>query len=162
MQDRPVLDMNIDYEAFFRVKVLTIVHSVKGDESPLWGLMTAHHMLEHLVFPLNFALNVLIPPVITPVERLPKLIAFLESEFGLVKNFQAPFLPVDELPPLMTKSLEEAKQILLERVHLFITEVTKAEYVQGTHPVFGKLDNQHWLMFQYKHFHHHFTQFGLV
>ena len=55
MQDRTALDMLIDLEDFFQTKIPAIIDAVKGDEPANWGLMNVHQMLEHLLFPLNFA-----------------------------------------------------------------------------------------------------------
>src|SRR5665647_1064979 len=116
MQDRAILNMEIDLGDFFREKIPPIIDSIKGKEQPAWGMMTVHHMLEHLVLPLNFAIGTFKVPVFTPAEKLPRQREFLYSVFGLPKNFQAPFLPAGQNPPLMTADIEEAKVFLKQTI----------------------------------------------
>lgn len=162
MEDRPILDMSVDFEAFLKVRAREIIGAVRGDETPLWGMMTIHHMLEHLVFPLNFATGVIQAPIFTPEEKLPKNREFLHSPYGLMRGFKMPLLPKDENPPLMTDSLEAAKALLFQTMDRFQENVDAPGFDGADHPIFGRLDRKQWYIFQYKHFMHHFAQFGLV
>ncbi len=158
--DRPILDLTIDRMEFFKTTVPEIIHQIKGNELPEWGIMTPHHVIEHLVMPLNFVLKTLELPCYTPEEKIPKLLLFLRSEYGLARHVAFPLLPKDSLPPLVTKSLEEAKIFLLEKVESFVQLVSSDSFEITMHPIFGPLDKEDWLLFQYKHFMHHFMQFG--
>lgn len=160
--DRPKVDMDIDLEDFFRSKVPQLIDSVNGEEQAQWGMMSVQHMLEHLVLPLSFAIGTLKVAIYTPEEKLPRQREFLHSAYALPKNFQAPFLKAGENPPLMCKSLEEAKALLKDTVVRFLDVVNDPAFATEAHPVFGLLDRQGWLVFQYKHFTHHFSQFGLL
>jgi oxepin-CoA hydrolase/3-oxo-5,6-dehydrosuberyl-CoA semialdehyde dehydrogenase len=162
MHDRPVLDMNVDLEAFFKICVPSILNNIRGNEQPQWGIMTVQHMLEHLVVPLNFAIGTFRVPVFMPEEKIPRQRDFLFSVYGLPKNFKAPFLPADRNPPLMTASLEDAKQFLSDTIQRFFDCISSDQFTTETHPVFGPLNSREWLIFQYKHFNHHFMQFGLL
>jgi oxepin-CoA hydrolase/3-oxo-5,6-dehydrosuberyl-CoA semialdehyde dehydrogenase len=162
MEDRPVLDMSIDFEDFMRTRARQIIRDIRGDEQPAWGMMSVHHMIEHLVFPLNFATGVIQAPVFTPEEKLPRNREFLHSAFGLMRHFKMPLLPKDENPPLMTTSLEDAKVLLFDTIDNFQTAVDDPAFTTANHPIFGKLTRPEWYIFQYKHFMHHFGQFGLV
>jgi oxepin-CoA hydrolase/3-oxo-5,6-dehydrosuberyl-CoA semialdehyde dehydrogenase len=162
LQDRAVLDLTIDLEDFFQTKIPKIIDNVKGDEPANWGLMNVHQMLEHLLFPLNFAITEAPIILVTPEEKLPRQREFLESEYGMPKNFKTPFLPVDKTVPLIKTNLEESKQLLKDTILQFLSIINTAEFKTKLHPVFGQLDKQQWLTFQYKHFSHHFMQFGLL
>lgn len=162
MQDRTILDMQVDFDDFFRTKVPAVIDSISGEEQPAWGMMSVQHMLEHLVLPLNFAIGTFKVPVFTPEEKLPRQREFLVSVFGLPKNFHAPFLPPGQNPPLMTATLEEAKTFLKLTIQRFLDTVADPGFSTETHPIFGSLNREEWMIFQYKHFQHHFLQFGLL
>src|SRR5438128_184222 len=102
MQDRAVLNMEVDFEDFFTTKVPKAISDIKGDEQPQWGLMSVQHMLEHLVLPLNFAIGTFKVPMFMAEERIPRQREFLFSVYGLPKNFKAPFLPAEGTMPFMT------------------------------------------------------------
>lgn len=162
MEDRVLLDMDIDFEDFLKVRARDIILGIRGDEQPAWGMMTIQHMIEHLVFPLNFATGVINAPIFTPDEKLPRNREFLLSPYGLMKYFKMPLLPKDENPPLMTADLDAAKVLLLQTMADFEASVDAPGFTEANHPIFGKLDRRQWYIFQYKHFMHHFLQFGLV
>jgi hydroxymethylglutaryl-CoA reductase len=162
MQDRTALDMLIDLEDFFQTKIPAMIDAVKGDEPANWGLMNVHQMLEHLLFPLNFAITENPIILVTPEEKLPRQREFLVSKYGMPKNFKTPFLPADKTVPLIKQDVQESKQLLKETINEFLSVINKQDFTTKLHPVFGQLDKQGWLRFQYKHFSHHFMQFGLL
>lgn len=162
MQDRAILDLSIDLEDFFQTRVPQIIDNVKGDEPSKWGLMNVHQMLEHLVFPLNFAITETPMILVTPEEKLPRQREFLISIYGMPQNFKTPFLPADKTVPLIHQNLEDSKKMLKDTILKFLEIINVPGFTTKLHPVFGQLDKQQWLTFQYKHFSHHFMQFGLL
>jgi len=86
MQDRAILDMHINLEDFFSTRIPQVIDTVNGDEVAQWGLMNVQQMLEHLLFPLNFAITVNPIILVTPEEKLERQREFLVSEFGMPKN----------------------------------------------------------------------------
>lgn len=162
MADFPILDLSIDRNIFFRIEVPKIIENIRGNEIPLWGLMTVQHMIEHLIFPLKIAQKEIDFGIFTPNEKIEKQQAFLVSPLGLPKNFPFPGFAPGYLPPLFYNSLEESKSQLLSEINQFLIFLEDNSKERGNHPVFGKLNSDQWLVFQYKHFMHHFMQFGLV
>lgn len=162
MEDRAILDMHINLEDFFSIRISQVIDTVKGDEVAQWGLMNVQQMLEHLLFPLNFAITVNPIILVTPEDKLERQREFLVSEFGMPKNFKTPFLPKDKTVPLIKQDLQESKQLLKETIVQFLNVINATDFTTKLHPVFGQLDKQGWLTFQYKHFSHHFMQFGLL
>ncbi len=162
MQERTILNMQVDLEDFFRTRVPEIIDAVNGEEQALWGMMTMHHLLEHLVFPLEFVLYNEKVTLLTPPEKLPRQREFLLSEYGMPPNFKPPFLPADTTVPLQTSTLQEAKDRLQHTIRQFLEIINAEDFTTLMHPLFGPLNRQEWLIFQYKHFMHHFMQFGLV
>lgn len=87
---------------------------------------------------------------------------FLYSPKALAQGFKFPLLPPDETIPLETASLEEAKDLLNSYILRFLDVLDGEGFDPVPHPIFGPLDREGWLLFQYKHFCHHFSQFGLL
>ena len=162
MQDRTIINMTIDLEDFFQLKVPAIINNIKGDEPAIWGIMTVHHMIEHLVLPLNFAIGTMPITLMISEEKIPKQLEYLFSTNGMPKNFKPAFLPTDKTIPLVHHSLEESKQYLINTVTIFLETIHKPDFTTKLNPFYGELNKNGWLTFQYKHFAHHFMQFGLM
>jgi oxepin-CoA hydrolase/3-oxo-5,6-dehydrosuberyl-CoA semialdehyde dehydrogenase len=160
--EKTILQIPQDLTAYFRLEVPAILDRITGEEQALWGIMTPHHMLEHLELVLQFATGKLTTTCITPEEQLPKFRAFLLSDYGLRRDLKPPFLPEKDTLPLKTDSLHAAKQLLLQTTEEFLQTIHHPDFRQATHPFFCELNTHEWLTFQYKHFTHHFMQFGLV
>lgn len=135
------------------------LHTLDPATPPQWGGMNAQQMVEHLAFIVKISNGKIKLQCITPPERLPKTLAFLESDSPLPRNFQAPGL--EQLPPLKHASISEAIEKLKQEVQLFNKHFGQENAVE-IHPVFGPLDHQQWTRFHRKHFEHHLTQFGLM
>jgi hypothetical protein len=58
--------------------------------------------------------------------------------------------------------LQAAKQGLLEAIQLFKSHFNAQAERTQLHNIFGELKYQEWLWFHYKHFTHHFSQFGII
>jgi hypothetical protein len=162
VEERPLIDMSIDQHDFFVHRVPEIIDALTGEEAPEWGILTAQHMVEHLIFPLKFATGELKVGAVVPPEKQARQREFLMSPYAMPRNFKMPLLPADTLPPLMGKSLEESKELLMNTVKAFLDRIDHPDFKTEYHPIFGDLDKSGWLAFQYKHFHHHFTQFALI
>jgi hypothetical protein len=63
---------------------------------------------------------------------------------------------------LLFTSLEESKQYLKDAVSMFLKVIYQPDFTTKLNPFYGELDRKGWLTFQYKHFAHHFMQFGLL
>lgn len=161
-EDRVILEIQIDLENFFKTKVPEIIDSIQGDEPAKWGLMNVHLMLEHLIFPLNFLLDAEESPMITPEEKIPRHREFLLSQYGMMKNFKFPLLPKDHTVNQVEEKLSDAKDNLKSKIVLFLHKINAPDFTIHRHPVYGNLNKHEWLLFQYKHFSHHFSQFGLL
>jgi hypothetical protein len=128
----------------------------------LWGTMTAWHMMEHLMLPLQFSRGEFDVPLVTPAEKVEKVKRImLMSDAPLKRDFAAPFIG-EGLQPLKYASFEESKMKLLEEVNRYLLFWEENERAIFVHPIFGPLNKAEWLIFHRKHFTHHLSQFGLL
>jgi hypothetical protein len=133
------------------------------DRKGLWGTMNATQMLEHLSLAVKASNGLLTAPSPDDPVRAEKVkrIALL-SERPMPKDFNNPVLT---LVPRSDTTIphEEAKKMLQENIRLFRHSFEEGgPSLTHMHNIFGPLNYHEWLFFHYKHFHHHFAQFGIV
>ena len=78
------------------------------------------------------------------------------------RSFDHPLLKEKELEELRFANLSEAKAGLLSAIDDYETFFKDNPGIETPNTVFGMLDKQLWDLMNRKHFHHHFSQFGLV
>ena len=134
---------------------------LKGDTKPLFGKMTAQHMVEHLTITFKLSIGKIKYPPFTPSER-----ALLSKNTLLFTDYEMPMgmtPPHDtgELYPLKYPDLEKSKEALLNTWDEYIAYYEKNEGASEVHPRFGHLTKDEWNRFHFKHMMHHFKQFGV-
>jgi len=142
-------------------KFIAKLNLLKSDQNPLWGKMSAQHMVEHLILAVKMGNGNLKLECINPPEKLPTLKKFLMSSRPMPKGFVNPIIGADNLL-LNYSSLDEAKNKLEEEIedyYRFFEENPDAKTMNVT---FGKLNKTEWDHFHKKHFTHHLEQFGLL
>jgi len=127
-----------------------------------WGVMTPQHMLEHMERSLKASVGKITSTVVTPEERLEKFQDSLWNYISMPQEYNNPDYESGVLKDFTHDSFVEAKKALIEAYDDF--EAYYKENPNATHAnsVFGELDKQHWDLLNRKHFHHHFSQFGLI
>jgi hypothetical protein len=125
--------------------------------------MNAQQMVEHLALFFDVSSGKVIYPLITDLENLPNYKAFLYSEKAFRENTRAPetLLP-DEPIPVHTENLNAAISILKQSVEDFFLYFKADTTKTTTHPVFGALNYEEWMMLHTKHIQHHLRQFGMI
>ena len=134
---------------------------LKKDTKPLFGKMTAQHMVEHLTITLKLSIGKIKYPTFTPSERAliaKKNLLFTELEMGMGIT---PPNDTGELYPLKHPDLEKAKEVLLQAWDEYMGYYEKNDGASEVHPRFGYLNKDEWNRFHYKHSMHHFKQFGI-
>lgn len=134
---------------------------LKDDTKPIFGKMTAQHMVEHLTLTLKLSVGKIKYPPFTPSERALKskqILLFTELEMPMGMT---PPNDTGELYPLKYPDLEKAKEALLQAWDEYITYYEKNDGATEVHPRFGNLNKEEWDRFHFKHFMHHFKQFGV-
>ncbi|MES2689370.1 MAG: DUF1569 domain-containing protein [Bacteroidota bacterium] len=129
---------------------------------PLWGQMNAQQMIEHLTLAVEVSSGKHDMQLHTEKEKVEKIKAImLLSDRPMPKEFKNPALPLVPLD-VKHKDIEDAKQALKQSLELFMHYFKNEVETRRMHNIFGELNYQEWLWFHYKHFTHHFVQFGLV
>jgi hypothetical protein len=148
--------------AFPSSEIAILIDKLNPETPGLWGTMTAQHMLEHLLLPLEFSRGLFSVPLVTPADKVEKVKRImLMSEAPLKRDFAAPFLGPG-LQPLKFETFTKAQEALKKEVEVYIEFWEANPDANFTHPIFGPLNKEEWYLFQRKHFTHHFSQFGLV
>ena len=138
------------------------VSKLSADSKPKWGRMTAQHLLEHLEFFLDMAVDKVETAITTPEHRIEKYQESLYNYRSMPKEFDHPLLRKGETEDLKYSSFEEAKTALLDAYDNFEKYFKENPGATTPNTVFGYLDKDHWDLLNRKHTHHHFSQFGLV
>lgn len=127
-----------------------------------WGLMGPQHMLEHLAWQFEIAMNRVELKVYTPEKLIDKYQEAIYKYRDMPRQYEHPMLRKGEREDLRFDSLDEAKQKLLELYDEYNNFFNENKGVKTANPVFGELDKFEWDLVHRKHFHHHFKQFGLI
>jgi len=140
---------------------IRILNNLTIDSKPLWGKMSAQHMVEHLILGVKIGNGKLNIGCFNPLEKIPTLKRFLMSGRPLPKEFINPLIGGD-LKPLEYGTLDEAKLILENELEDFYKYFDVHPGALLVNPTFGELNKQEWDVFHEKHFTHHLSQFGLL
>ena len=143
------------------LKKLELLTKLHADTKPLWGKMSAQHMIEHLIFAVRISNSKLTTGCYNPPEKTPTLKRFLTSTRPLPKGFINPYIGT-VLLPLENDSLEDAIFVLKNEVEDFYKYFESNPDAVLVNPTFGELNKAEWDTFHQKHFTHHFEQFGLL
>lgn len=151
----PFLDFN-------KAKVAKALDKLTEAHTPKWGILTPQHMVEHLEFFIQMAMGKVETEIITPEKRIERFKESLFNYRAMPRSFDHPLLKEKELEVLRFGNLAEAKAALLTAIDDYETFFKENPGIETPNTVFGMLDKQLWDLMNRKHFHHHFSQFGLV
>jgi oxepin-CoA hydrolase/3-oxo-5,6-dehydrosuberyl-CoA semialdehyde dehydrogenase len=140
---------------------LKLLEKLSENMKPLWGKMTAQHMVEHLILAVKMSNGKTNLECFNPPEKIPALKRFLMSSRALPKLFENPALGKG-LVELEFNSLIEAKEKLKEEIENHNSFFKNNPDSKTVNVTFGKLNKKEWDVFHKKHFKHHLSQFGLI
>lgn len=146
---------------FFNKDVPDLLQKIEANDKPLWGIMTAQHMVEHLGGVLLLGLKKVNIPAMIPPEKQVKVKKGLLSNKPMRRSVPIPGME-GKLLPLQFENIDVAKEKLLKTLNKAITVFDNPDGWNAPHPYAGDCNGQEWKIFQYKHFIHHFKQFGLI
>jgi hypothetical protein len=149
-------------EDFVFVQSFQLLETLSSAANPIWGRMNAQQMIEHLTIAVNVSNGINKIPLITPTEKVAKTKSLLLlSNRAMPKFFHNPALPKDPIP-CKNPSITEAVVSLKKALKLFKNHFHSEDSKTQLHNIFGELNYNEWLLFHYKHFHHHLAQFNLI
>jgi len=96
---------------FTKDETLSIIAPLSEETERLWGIMTAQHMIEHLVGSWRISNGKAQVASVYEGEKLERNRKFLFSDSPYPRNLKNPVLKDQELPHLRKKDLNEAKDI---------------------------------------------------
>lgn len=142
---------------------ITLLDPLTADTPPVFGMMTAQHMVEHLIWSLKISNGEKQSEQFFRHEKAEKMkAALIYTDAEMPLGFRAPVLPENEVFPLEYTNLQEVKGIFateLNRFHDYFKSNPEATLMN---PSLGLLSHKEWLVFHTKHFKHHFKQFSLL
>ncbi|MEI9954953.1 MAG: DUF1569 domain-containing protein [Ferruginibacter sp.] len=149
--------------AFIEHKFVPLASNLFADAKGKWGKMNAQQMVEHLTGFFKVSSGKLHFQLVTPEEHLPKFKEFLRSDKEFRENTKAPLEIIgEEALPLRNSNMNEAIGALQKSIDEFIAYFKDDVSKTTSHPVFGSLNFEEWVLLHYKHLMHHGKQFGLI
>lgn len=150
---------------FFDYSVASAKEKLMGlteETKAQWGILTPQHMVEHLDYFTELAMKRIQSDMITPPEKVEKFTESLYNYYAMPKNFQHALLKKGELEDLRYESLEAAKTAFIKGLEEVEEAFKNDPTFRAFNPVFGELNRYEWKLYNQKHLHHHFEQFGLL
>ena len=145
---------------FLKDEFIPLVRTLPPGKVGKWGKMNAQQMVEHVTDFFKVSTGRIEIPLVTPEEQLPKFKAFLQSDKEFRENTKAPVLPDDPFPTRHDQILQAVDELQNEAAYFF-EYFDKDTEKKTTHPVFGELNFEEWVLLHYKHVIHHLKQFEL-
>jgi oxepin-CoA hydrolase/3-oxo-5,6-dehydrosuberyl-CoA semialdehyde dehydrogenase len=154
--------IDIQKSDFIRSEFVQLIRNTPAAEAK-WGKMNLQQMVEHVTDFFNVSNGKIQLPFLSPEEHLPKLKAFLYSDKDFRENTKAPAQILGEEPaPVRNENSELALLKLEKSISNFYSYFETNAGAITTHPVFGPLNFEEWILLHYKHVTHHARQFGLI
>jgi len=148
--------------AFIQKDFFLLLNGINAATPAKWGKMNAQQMIEHVTAFFNVSTGKIKFDLVTPEEHLPKFKEFLLSDKQFRENTKAPASVIgEEALPLQYNTYEEALAKLHEAVDEFVEFFKNDPGKLTTHPVFGPLNFEEWILLHYKHVTHHLRQFAV-
>lgn len=141
--------------------ITSALEQLTVDSKPIWGKMSAQHMVEHLILTFRISSGIKEVEIVTDDRLLPIQKRFLLGSKSLPKLFINPIIG-ENLLPLEFDSLETANEELINSLNKYEEHFIINSDSTPAHPVFGLLNKTEWDVFHNKHFEHHFSQFGIT
>lgn len=139
---------------------LKVFENLNATSKPLWGVMSAQRMVEHLTDGINMSRGIGNNQLVVSKEKADQLKQFLFTDNQMAQNIQVPFALPDAT--LRNGDLEDAIDEFTVTWVDYAEEQELEPEKSTVHPFYGNLTREEWLRVHSKHFTHHFKQFGLI
>lgn len=139
------------------------INALQEETKPLWGTMSAQHMLEHLEFTYRIASGEIQDfEITTPENILEKVHATLYNYKKMPREYDFPLAEKSQIEVLKHDNFEMAKTKLIEARRNYLEFFKENPSATLINAVFGELNRFDWYLMERKHINHHFEQFGLI
>lgn len=142
--------------------ILPHLEKLTPETEAKFGVMTAQHMVEHLILLMKISTGKLQIPLSRSeesAETFKQQLIYTDMKFP--KGVKAKGIPEDQPLPLRYENLEVAIDKLISEIDDFHSYFGENPEQKTLHPVLNWLNYEEWKIFHSKHFTHHFEQFGL-
>lgn len=152
-----------DYKNFLTQTIPSALTKLRFEKKPLWGKMTAQHMVEHMA-------QSLVASTILNNKTEASPLNSIQSEFrnmiilsgaDFPRGLQNPIFQFG-LPPYQHADIEAAKSKLVEKIEQFYKIYEANPNAFNYSLFFGDLNFEETQILHFKHFKHHFSQFELL
>ena len=149
-----------DRKEFLQTSVPELLKNLKADSKPNFGLMSAQHMIEHLVMIVKTTMKRYGEPPAEPTKSHLGFKRFISK--GAVFQHRPSDKTEADLPALKYASLEEAMAQVAVATERFYKKMEEDPDFKSFNPMMGELSIEELELFHYQHFRYHFWQFGLI
>ena len=140
-----------------------LMNGLPAETKGKFGKMNIQQAVEHLSDVFKISSGKLKLDLVTPVEHLPRYMDFLYSDKEFRENTKAPANILSEEPAVVRlASIGEALAELQNEINAFADFFSNNPGKKTSHPVFGDLNFEEWVLLHYKHVTHHLRQFELI
>jgi hypothetical protein len=157
MQDFPYSEAEIS--RFLRQRAPELLLRLRPTQRPYWGQMTPPLMVAHLAEWVGRSAGRDSLPGALPAAYFEPARQWLLSPAPLSRY---PVRPVSPAPLAHEATLALAVAALRQSLDDFFDYHALYPDATHAHPIFGPLTAGQWLVMHFKHFNHHFMQFGLL
>ena len=140
-------------------EILIRLNALTADKKPHWGSFSAQQMIEHLANGLLLSIGKVNLPMEVSDEKALQSKPFLYTDKPFGKDIKVGF--VNPSNPLTFNELELAVDAFIEGFMAFDEYYESNPEATHSHPYFGALTHEEWILLHRKHISHHLEQFGL-
>jgi hypothetical protein len=152
----------MNYHDFIYVRFPEYLDKLTADTTPLWGLMNAQQMVEHLESVVSVSNGRHEAKPSADAERLAyRKMRYFDKDVPMPRSMRVDFVPETPHPPRYP-NIEVAKTHLLQQMARFDDYYIEHPGLTAMHPVLGILNYNEWVETHARHFRHHLQQFGLI
>jgi oxepin-CoA hydrolase/3-oxo-5,6-dehydrosuberyl-CoA semialdehyde dehydrogenase len=141
------------YKDFFQSEVPNLVSKLKESSKPSFGLMTAQHMIEHLIWVTKSSIKDMGPAPKELSDGQKGFMQFIDK--GAEFKYRPSNKTKDDLPALKYTTFKEAKAELPEAIKRFSKAIIDKKGSTFFNPMMGILSPEQMELFHYKHFKWH-------
>lgn len=148
------------HKEFLTDEAPKILKNLKAETEPSFGLMTAQHMVEHLIFVTKTSIKRYGEPSDSPSKSELGFKRFIEN--GARFEHRPSNKTKVDLPSLKYDTLEEAIEELPNAVARFYNHFESNPGFKSYNKIQGELSFEELELVHANHYRYHFKQFGLV